>query len=162
MAGAITASVVHGNEVGADPLPSQRHEQFKKPHPVVKAFCIDFNWHKGRATDPPDVYAHADPAEHVRWYLDQGVNTIQTFCVSYNGYAWYPSEVAPITPNLKHPDFLGEMVRLGHNAGLQVMGYFTIGANPHWEKRHSELAHADYQGTFTIPFTLEYLDYFCR
>jgi hypothetical protein len=130
------------------------------PRPV-KAFCIDFNWAKGAAS-PPGTYAQADPAEHVRWYQDLGANTIQTFCVSYNGYAWYPSEVAPVTPGLKHPNFLGEMVELGHKAGMKVMGYFTLGANPYWEKLHPDLvdgADADY---IKIPMTLEYLDYFCR
>ena len=44
--------------------------------------------------------AGADPAQHVAWYKAMGANVIQTFCVSYNGYAWYPSEVAPVTPEL--------------------------------------------------------------
>ena len=101
----------------------------KKP---VKAFCIDFNWGPNAASTP-GMYAQADPAEHFRWYRDLGANTIQTFCVSYNGYAWYPSGVAPVTPGLAHPDFLGEMVNLGHKSGMLVMGYFTLGANPWWE-----------------------------
>ena len=111
---------------------------------------------------PPGTYAQADPAEHVRWYQDLGANTIQTFCVSYNGYAWYPSEVAPVTPGLKHPNFLGEMVELGHKAGMKVMGYFTLGANPYWEKLHPDLVHGDDSDYIKIPMTLEYLDYFCR
>jgi hypothetical protein len=127
----------------------------------VKAFCIDFNWHAGKAA-PPGTYAQADPAEHVRWYQDLGANTIQTFCVSYNGYAWYPSGVAPVTPGLKHPNFLGEMVERGHNAGMKVMGYFTLGANPYWEKLHPELVHGGDSDYIKIPMTLEYLDYFCR
>ncbi len=130
----------------------------KKP---VKAFCIDFNWGP-KAASAPGMYAQADPAEHVRWYHDLGVNTIQTFCVSYNGYAWYPSGIAPVTPGLKHPDFLGEMVRLGHKWDMLVMGYFTLGANPWWEARNPELVHGDDAEYIKIPFTLEYLDFFCR
>jgi hypothetical protein len=65
----------------------------------VKAFSIDFNWGDNGAS-PPGLYAQADPTEHVRWYQDLGANVIQTFCVSYNGYAWYPSDVAPVTPGL--------------------------------------------------------------
>ncbi len=127
----------------------------------IKAFCIDFNWGpKGVA--PPGMFAQADPVEHVRWYQDLGANTIQTFCVSYNGYAWYPSDVAPVTPGLKCPDFLGEMVKRGHKAGMRVMGYFTLGANPYWESRHPDLVHSADSDYIKIPFTLEYLDYFCR
>jgi len=129
-------------------------------HPV-KAFCIDFNWGPNGAS-PPGMYAQADPAEHVRWYRDLGANTIQTFCVSYNGYAWYPSGVVPVNPGLRAPYFLGEMVRLGHKAGMRVMGYFTLGANPYWEALHPDLAHTGEQDYIKIPFTLEYLDYFCR
>jgi len=127
----------------------------------VKAFCIDFNWGP-QGVAPPGMFAQADPATHVRWYRDLGANTIQTFCVTYNGYAWYPSEVAPVTPGLRHADFLGQMVELGHDAGMQVMGYFTLGANPYWEQRHPELVHGGDSDYIKIPFTLEYLDYFCR
>ncbi len=127
----------------------------------IKAFCIDFNWDKGKAAEP-GTYAKADPAAHVRWYEELGANTIQTFCVSYNGYAWYPSEVAPVTPGLAHPNFLGDMVELGHKAGMRVMGYFTLGANPYWEARHAALVHGDTSDYIKIPMTLEYLDYFCR
>ena len=132
--------------------------QKRKP---VKAFSIDFNWGDHGAAEP-GLFAQADPQEHVRWYQELGTNTIQTFCVTYNGYAWYPSEVAPITPGLKNPNFLGEMVKRGHQAGLKVMGYFTLGANPYWEQRHPEIVHGTDSDYIKIPFTLEYLDYFCR
>ena len=55
------------------------------PDPI-KAFCIDFNWGDHGAAEP-GLFAQADPEEHVRWYQDLGGNVIQTFCVSYNGYA---------------------------------------------------------------------------
>ena len=128
---------------------------------AVKAFCIDFNWGDHGAAEP-GLFAQADPQEHVRWYQDLSANVIQTFCVSYNGYAWYPSGVAPVTPGLKHPNFLGDMVKLGHRAGMKVMGYYTLGANPYWEARNPELVHRDAGDYIKIPFTLEYLDYFCR
>jgi uncharacterized lipoprotein YddW (UPF0748 family) len=127
---------------------------------AVKAFCIDFNWGDHGASEP-GLYAQADPAEHVRWYQDLGANVIQTFCVSYNGYAWYPSQVAPVTPGLRHRNFLGDMVKLGHRAGMKVMGYYTLGANPYWEARNPELVHHEDSDYIKIPFTLEYLDYFC-
>jgi hypothetical protein len=154
LGGALTASGAE-SAAGSKTLPK------KGPGQPVKAFCIDFNWGPNGAS-PPGMYARAEPAEHVRWYRDLGANTIQTFCVSYNGYAWYPSGVAPVNPGLSAPDFLGDMVRLGHKAALRVMGYFTLGANPYWEGLHTDLVHAGEQDYIKIPFTLEYLDYFCR
>ena len=127
----------------------------------VKSFCIDFNWGE-KVVAAPGLYAQADPREHVQWYQDLGANTIQTFCVTYNGYAWYPSDVAPVTPGLKHSNFLGEVVELGHKAGLNVLGYFCLGSNPYWEQSHPDLVHGDDSDYIKIPFTLEYLDYFCR
>ncbi|MBI4028713.1 MAG: hypothetical protein HY360_27290 [Verrucomicrobia bacterium] len=128
---------------------------------LIKAFCIDFNWD---ITGPakPGLFTHADPAEHVRWYKDLGANTIQTFCVSYNGYAWYLSDVAPRTPKLRR-NFLGEITELGHKEGMRVLGYFCLGSNPCWEQQNSELVHAEVnETTYKIPFTNLYLDYFCR
>ena len=127
----------------------------------VKAFCIDFNWATG-VVSPPGMYAQANPSEHIRWYKDLGANTVQTFCVSYNGYAWYQSEVAPVNPGMKYPNFLGDMVNLGHKIEMKVLGYFNLGANPYWEKCNPELVHGDDAEYIKIPMTLEYIDYFCR
>ncbi|MCC6442852.1 MAG: hypothetical protein IT210_05270 [Armatimonadetes bacterium] len=130
------------------------------PKEIVKAFNIDFNWDNGAAS-PPGTYAHADPKEHMRFYQEMGVNTIQTFCVTYNGYAWFPSEVAPVTPGLKR-NFLGEMVSLGHQARIKVYGYFCLGANPFWEGKHPEEVHGSDSDYIKAPLTLKYLDYFSR
>src|SRR3972149_1184450 len=78
----------------------------------IKAFCIDFNW-GSEGFAPPGMYASASAKEHVEWYRQLGVNTIQTFCVSCPGYAWYRSEVAPVQPGMKG-DFLNEITALGH------------------------------------------------
>ena len=158
VAGSVAASVMLG---GCTSSRKAEEAGNRTAHEPLKAFCIDFNWGPGGPA-PPGMYAQADPAEHVRWYQELGANTIQTFCVSYNGYAWYPSEVAPVTPGLKHPDFLGDMVERGHKAGMRVMGYFNLGANPHWEQLSPELVHSDDSGYIKIPMTFEYLDYFCR
>ncbi|HQE77336.1 MAG TPA: hypothetical protein PLK00_12970, partial [Candidatus Hydrogenedentes bacterium] len=97
------------------------------PPERIKAFCIDFNWGPDGFA-PPGMYTRASPKAHFEWYRDLGVNTIQTFCVSCPGYAWYRSEVAPVQPGMEG-DFLAELTRLGHEGGMRVMGYFCIGAN---------------------------------
>ncbi len=126
----------------------------------IKAFCIDFNWGAGSPNGfpAPGTFAQADPAVHYQWYKNLGVNVIQTFCVSCNGYAWYQgSEVAPVQPGLKH-DFLKQITELAHRDGVKVMGYFCVGANTFWGQRHPEQSYGIPSGIH-IPFTSEYLDY---
>ena len=123
----------------------------------IKAYCLDFNWGARRRFARPGSWRNADPAKHVAWYKAMGVNVIQTFCVSCNGYAWYKNGFVPEQPGLKH-DFLPEMVRLGHKEGMLVMGYFCIGANTRWGTEHPTLSYGT-PSTYHIPYTDEYLKY---
>ena len=123
----------------------------------IKAYCLDFNWGGRRSFARPGAWAQADPAQHVAWYKAMGANVIQTFCVSCNGYAWYKNGVVPEQPGLKH-DFLPEMVKLGHQEGMLVMGYFCIAANTRWGKEHPDLSYGT-PTTYHIPYTDEYLAY---
>lgn len=129
----------------------------------IKAYCLDFNWatnSQNRAVNAfaaPGVWADADPKRHMAWYKQLGVNTIQTFCVSCNGYAWYKNGVVPEQPGLKH-DFLREMVRLGHRENIQVLGYFCAGSNTKWGMDHPELSYGT-PAEPHIPYTDEYLAY---
>jgi hypothetical protein len=125
----------------------------------IKSFCVDFNWDT-KGFPPPGTFAQADPKVHYQWYKNLGVNTIQTFCVSCNGYAWYQgSAVAPLQPGLKH-DFLKEITELAHKDGMKVMGYFCVNANTYWGKTHPDLSYGTPSGSHVI-LTTEYLDYLC-
>jgi len=130
----------------------------EKKTPRIQAFCVDFNWDRpGFAI--PGRWADADPAESVRWHKALGCNAIVTFAVSCNGYSWYHNSFVPSQPGLKH-DFLTDMVRLGHKAGMKVFGYFCFGANTLWGLQNPEESY----GTPTaphIPFTNRYIDYLC-
>jgi hypothetical protein len=130
----------------------------RTPQPI-RAFCIDFNWGDGGVGGfaKPGLWADASPAEHVAWYKALGCNTIQTFAVSCNGYAWYKGGRIPAQPGLEH-DFLPEVVRLGHKHSMKVMGYFCAAANLRWSQTHPELSYGA-QGDQCIPFTDAYLDY---
>lgn len=123
----------------------------------IKAFCVDFNWHQG-VFAPPGRWGDASPEQHVRWYENLGANTIQTFCLSCNGYAWYKGGFVPPQPGLKY-DFLTDVVRLGHKRGMLVMGYFCVGANTKWGQDHPDLSYGAPGNTFHIPFTDAYLEY---
>lgn len=127
--------------------------------PRIKAFCVDFNWGSAGFA-PPGMYAQASPEKHLDWYRAMGVNTIQTFCVSCCGHAWYQSAVAPVQPGMRG-DFLREITALGHGAGMKVMGYFCIGANSHWSKTHPDEVHP-HPDSISIPFTSAYLDYLAK
>ncbi len=125
----------------------------------IKSYCIDFNWGAGGPNGfaSPGLWADADPVKHVEWYKAMGVNVIQTFCVSCNGYAWYKNGKVPQQPGLKH-NFLPEVVRLGHQEEMLVMGYFCIGANTKWGKEHPDLSYG-HPSEVHIPYTDEYLAY---
>lgn len=125
----------------------------------IKAYCIDFNWGEGgpNAFAKPGLWADADPKEHVKWYKDLGVNVIQSFAVSCNGYAWYKSDVVPEQPGLKH-DFLTELVKLGHKEGMKVLGYYCIGSNTRYGSENPEESYGT-PADGHIPFTLKYIDF---
>jgi hypothetical protein len=126
---------------------------------LIRAYNLDFNWGEGgpNAFAAPGQWADADPAEHIQWYKELGVNTIQTFCVSCNGYAWYKNGSIPAQPGLKN-DFLKEMVRLGHKEGMKVFGYYCIGTNTRWGLENPEYSYG-IPSDRHIPFTQKYLDY---
>lgn len=125
----------------------------------IHSFNIDFNWGEGGPNEfaKPGLWADANPTEHVLWYKDMGVNTIQTFIVSCNGYAWYKNGVVPEQPGLKY-DFLPEMVRLGHEEGMKVMGYLCIGSNTRWGMEYPDYSYG-YPNDRHIPYTGKYLEY---
>ena len=140
----------------------------------LHSYCIDFNWGDkdgnyllnsdesrlvGKPVNyfaRPGLWAGADPQDHFEWYKDLGVNVIQSFAVSSNGYAWYDSDLIPPQPGLKS-DFMTELVELGHAEGQKVMGYFCVGANSRWCNENPDLCY-DNRG-MQIPFTIEYLDF---
>jgi len=124
-----------------------------------RAYNLDFNWGEGgpNAFAAPGQWADANPAEHIQWYKNLGVNTIQTFCVSCNGYAWYKNGKVPEQPGLKY-DFLTEMVRLGHKEGMEVYGYFCIGSNTRWGLENPDYSYG-IPSDRHIPFTKKYLQY---
>jgi hypothetical protein len=126
---------------------------------TIKAYDLDFNWGEGgpNAFAAPGLWADANPQEHIKWYKDLGVNAIQTFIVSCNGYAWYKNGVVPEQPGLKY-DFLPEMVRLGHKEGMKVMGYLCIGSNTRWGMENPDYSYG-YPADRHIPYTKKYLRY---
>ena len=135
------------------------NKESEKPVEEIKAYDLDFNWGEGgpNAFAAPGLWADANPEQHIKWYKDLGVNTIQTFIVSCNGYAWYKNGVVPEQPGLKY-DFLPEMVKLGHKEGIKVMGYLCIGSNVRWGLENPDYSYG-IPADRHIPYTQKYLDY---
>lgn len=127
------------------------------PPETIKSYCLDFNWAFRNGFAAPGTFKDADPKAQVAWHKAIGSNVIQTFCVSHNGYAWYRNDVTPVQPGLKH-DFLREVVKLGHEEGMLVMGYFSIAANKRWGEENPELSYGS-PSTYHLPYTDEYLAY---
>jgi hypothetical protein len=130
---------------------------------LIKMFSIDVNSDMLGQPAAPGLYAASSPREQVRWYRGLGCNAIQTFCVSLNGYAWYRSSVAPVTPGMKG-DFLKELIGLAHAEDMKVHGYFCLAGNA-WFRNSSAEAREQTSALDcrkNIPLTTAYLDYFCR
>lgn len=130
---------------------------------LIKAFSADFNSDLLGRPASPGLYAHAQAGDHIKWNKEMGVNTIYSFCMSLNGYAWYRSSLAPVTPGMKG-DFLKEMVRLGHDQGMAVHGYFCLASNPWYTLRYpdEEVPFPPGDKRQNLPLTKKYLDYVCR
>ncbi|NLX15327.1 MAG: hypothetical protein GXY44_17000 [Phycisphaerales bacterium] len=131
----------------------------KTPNPDIHAYGIDLNMEPGGSTcfATPGLWAEADPAAHVAWYETLGANVILTPAVSSNGYAWYKGGAIPAQPGLKH-DFLPEVVRLGHEKHMRVIGSFRIAANTRWGGEHPDLSYGTPHDRH-LPLTTGYLDY---
>ena len=127
----------------------------------IKAYNIDFNWGEGGPNGfaKPGLWADANPQDHVNWYASLGCNVIQSFAVSCNGYAWYKNGIVPEQPGLKY-DFLTEEVKLAHQKNIKVFGYFCAGSNTKWGQEHPGLSYG-IPSSPHIPYTTQYLDYFC-
>ncbi|GAA3617416.1 hypothetical protein GCM10022396_39970 [Flavivirga amylovorans] len=131
----------------------------------IRAFCLDVNWKiksdKKQGDNnfaPLGAWGDLDAQEHVSWCKDLGVNVIQSFAVSSNGYAWYKGgKTVPEQPGLK-TDFLTDLVKLGRKENMKVFGYFCIGSNTKWGLDHPELSY-ETPSKAHIPLTKAYNDY---
>lgn len=134
----------------------------------IRAFNLDVNWRaKKESTEghingfaKPGARADLDPALQVAWCKELGANVIQSFALSCNGYSWYRGSSIPEQPGLKH-DYLTDMVRLGHEEGMLVVGYFCVGSNTKWGLDHPDQSYGT-PALPHIPFTLDYIEYLCR
>lgn len=121
------------------------------------AFCIDFNWDRLDRFSSPGLFGSAEARAHVDWYEALGVDVLQTFFATINGYSWYPSDLLPPTPGAGR--FISEVAELARDRGIRPFGYLAPGGNLWWQRVHPEQAR-DIPGLPHIPFTERYVDFF--
>lgn len=124
-----------------------------KPH---ISFHVDFNWDRLGNIASPGLFSQANARDHIEWYKRLGVDTLYSFCTTVNGFAWYDSRIAPMTPGLES-EFAVELAELGKAQQWTVMGYVCAGANAYWRRLHPDENHA--VARWHIPLTERYLDY---
>lgn len=123
----------------------------------LKSFNVDFNWYQGIAS--PELFTSINVDELIDWYVNMGVNNFWTFAVTYNGYAWYDSKIAPKAIGLTY-DFMSECVEKGHKKGMSVFAYTNLGDNPYYGTQNPTFCRPD-EPLSRIILNDSYLDYFC-
>ncbi|MCL2752363.1 MAG: hypothetical protein FWE62_06390 [Firmicutes bacterium] len=127
----------------------------------IKSFSIDFNWYDG-VHAPKNMFRNADAGAWVEWYKELGCNNFWTFAMSYNGYAWFPSETVPKITGLQ-TNFVKNCCDLGHANAMTVFAYLCFGANPQYQRIHPELFRPSISVCpeyITAIYNDRYIDYF--
>jgi hypothetical protein len=164
MAAIILCSCPLGASVGFLPRePDSEPQKTRSAAERIFALDIDFNWNVPgpktyiNAYAPPGLWADASPRTHADWYARMGVNAVQSFAVSCDGYAWYHSDLLPPQPGLAS-DFLTELVALLHERNISAYGYFNVCSNTRWGLAHPHLSYGA-PAACHIPFTRAYVDF---
>lgn len=123
---------------------------------LASAFCIDFNWDRLDRFSSPGLFGAADPIQHIDWYESLGVDVVQSFFATVNGYSWYHSDLMPSTPGADR--FMTRLSELARLRGMRPFGYFAPGGNLQWQREHPEESR-DIPGLWHIPFTERYTDF---
>jgi hypothetical protein len=127
----------------------------------MRGFSIEFNCDVLGNPMSPGLYQNVTAESQLKWYLDHGVDVIQTFCMGLNGYAWYRSKIAPVEPGL-NGNFLKDLVRIGHEAGVEVHGYFNPVGDASYRVKHCYDESSVIDRRRNQPLTTELVDYYCR
>ncbi len=131
---------------------------------LIKSFSPDFNHDLLGQPASPGLYSQARVADHLRWHQEMGINTIYSFCISHNGYAWYSSRIAPVTPGLCS-NFLDDLAKAAHAHDIEVHGYFNLASNPRYEREHPNEAVPVQEARNLrqcLPLGNQYIDHVCR
>ena len=102
-----------------------------------------YDWHydyylSGKS---PDGFAAFDAERLADEVCSAGPNLVVVFALNQHGYAYYPSDVAPVHPSLGDRDYTGSMIGALHQRGAKVLTYVNYmnidqrAAHPEWWQR---------------------------
>lgn len=98
------------------------------------AWHFDFHSHKNiRIGDKPDAEGMA------RALREAGAEEISTFAKGHNGFAYYPTRVGTVHPQMKGDPF-GDVVKACKAEGLKVVAYISFGIDGEAGRKHNEWA----------------------
>ncbi|MBI4978107.1 MAG: beta-galactosidase trimerization domain-containing protein [Spirochaetes bacterium] len=86
----------------------------------------------------PDVGAAFDKKQFVDALKTGNVDSVTVFAVCHHGWAYYPTKVGKVHPNLKRPDLLGDMVNACRENDINVPAYITVQWNERVAREHPE------------------------
>lgn len=85
----------------------------------------------------PGVGEHFDKEEFQKTLTEAAVDSITCFSVCHHGFAYHPTEVGTMHPNLKF-DLLRAQIDAAHEAGIRVPVYISAGGNDVAAELHPE------------------------
>jgi hypothetical protein len=100
----------------------------------------------------PDAFSLFDPERIADEIASTGANLAAVFALNQHGYAYYPSQVAPVHPSLKGRDYTGGMVDALHARGVGVLTYVNYmnierrEEHPEWWQRAADGSQVYEQG----------------
>lgn len=107
------------------------------PHPLEthqRQVHLDFH------TSPhiSGIGADFDPREFAATMKRAHVNSATVFAKCHHGYAYYPSKVCAVHPELVRPDLLGDQIEALHREGIRCPIYITVGWDALLTQEHPE------------------------
>ena len=103
--------------------------------------CVHLDFHTGPQI--PDIGVAFDKAEFTKTLKDAKVDLITVFAKCHHGYAYFPSKLCAMHPNLKF-NLLKEELEAIHDAGAKAPIYITVGWSKKDADEHPEWHHIDF------------------
>ena len=105
-----------------------------------------YDWHYDYylSGNAPDGFAAFDPERVADEISSTGLSLAVVFALNQHGYAYYPSDVAPVHPSLGEREYTGPMIEALHRRGVKVITYVNYmnierrDAHPEWWQRTAD------------------------
>ncbi|WP_438347703.1 beta-galactosidase trimerization domain-containing protein [Paenibacillus sp. FA6] len=99
-------------------------------------------WMEGVAS----AFTEEEARKQAAMFKDTGIEAVEFFAYDHYGHAFYPSEIAPVHPNLKS-DYTGLMSRALKEVGIRTILYLNAFTTIHLHTTHPEWMRRNEDGT---------------